>query len=362
MNNHFSIIMAGGSGTRFWPESTKTLPKQFLDLLGTGKTLLQQSYERVKRFTISENIYVVTGHTMAELVQEQIPELDPKCLIREPIGRNTAPCIGWASFRAIRRNPEAVIGAFPADHLIEKEEEFERVVRYAFGRVEESNAIVTIGIIPSRPETGYGYLEAGEQITSNIRKVLKFVEKPSQQKAEEYFKSGKYFWNAGIFVFKAKRMIAELKEKLPKIYETLKAIDNTFEKGGIEKEYKEAQKLFPDLQGISIDYGVMEKTQGVEMVPGDIGWSDLGSWSSLYEKIPKDKNSNAIRGDAEIITYDSTECLISTKTPKKVALIGLKDMIIVDTNDSLLICPKKRDQEIRKIVENLERKENSASR
>jgi mannose-1-phosphate guanylyltransferase len=350
MNHRFSIIMAGGSGTRFWPESRQAKPKQLLDLLGTGRSLLRQTYERTARLAPPENIYVVTGESIAEEVGRAIPELSKDGILREPVGRNTAPCIGWAAFRALARDPQALLAVFPSDHAVDDEEEFARVIRAGFDRIEKEDRIVTIGIKPSRPDTGYGYIEAGPPSSGEARQVLRFVEKPGAETAQEYLGKGNFFWNGGIFIFRAGRILGEILEKLPEIFLILQTIQDAFTRGGAAEEKRYAAKLFPTIKGISIDYGVMEKAAGVEVIPADFGWSDLGSWRAIFEKLPRDGSGNAVRGAGAIVTRGAEGCLASVRSGKIAALVGVRDLVVVDTEDALLVCAMDRDQDVREIV------------
>jgi mannose-1-phosphate guanylyltransferase len=351
--SRFAIIMAGGSGTRFWPESRRRTPKQLLDLLGKGRSLLRSTFERTAALVPAANIYVVTGEVIAPEVRRSIPELGADAVLEEPAGRNTAPCIGWACRRILARDGEALVGVFPSDHTIGSELEFGRVIAAAFDRLESEDRIMTVGIRPSRPETGYGYIEAGPSVAGEARRVLRFVEKPDAGTAEAYVRAGTYFWNGGIFLFRVRRMIREIDEKLRDTSSALAEMQAAFERGGNAEERRAAARLFPTLQAISIDVGVMEKAVGVEVIPGDFGWSDLGSWRAIYEASAKDADGNCLRGRGRLVTHRARGVLASTRSAKVVAVVGLDDLIIVDTDDALLVCPMGLDQHVREIVAGL---------
>lgn len=347
--------MAGGSGTRFWPESRRKMPKQLLDLLGSGESLLRSTFLRTTAMVPEKNVYVVTGEIIGGRVMEILPEIPAENVLREPIGRNTAPCIGWAVNRIAARNPEAVAAVFPSDHTMANEAEFARIIGAGFDRLEKEDRIITIGIKPDRPETGYGYVEAGEPAEGEIRKVKRFVEKPDAPTAETYLAAGSFFWNGGIFLFRTDRMEREIRERLPKIHGTLRGMQEAFLAGGAERESRTAADSFPGIEGISIDYGVMEKASDVEVIPGDFGWSDLGSWRAIYEKLKKDERGNALRGEGSLLVHDARSILASVRGNKLVAVVGVDSIVVVDTDDALMVCSLDRDQDVREIVSALKK-------
>jgi len=355
MRERYAIIMAGGSGTRFWPESRRKMPKQLLDLLGSGRSLLRSTFLRTADMVPKRNVYVVTGEVIGERVMEILPELPVENILREPMGRNTAPCIGWATNRIAARSPEALVGVFPSDHTMGNDVEFSRIIAAGFDRLEKEDRIITIGIKPDRPETGYGYVEGGESADGEIRKVIRFVEKPDAATAEAYLEAGSYYWNGGIFLFRAGRMAREIRERLPDIHRTLQGMQEAFLAGGAEREARVAADIFPGIEGISIDYGVMEKASDVEVIPGDFGWSDLGSWRAIYEKLEKDGSGNAVRGGGTLLVHDAKGILASVRRDKMVAVVGVDNVVVVDTDDALMVCSLDRDQEVREIVSALKK-------
>jgi mannose-1-phosphate guanylyltransferase/mannose-6-phosphate isomerase len=333
------MILAGGSGTRLWPLSRKRYAKQFLNLIGED-TMIQETALRVK----SHSIHVVTDKESSVLVEDQLSRVIPFFsrgnIIVEPMGRNTAPAIGYgASFFS----EEDIIAVLPADHHIEKEEEFQKLLSQAEG-LAKKGYIVTFGIVPHRPETGYGYIKVTDQKTEAAWKVDSFKEKPDKATAEEYLQEGRYYWNSGMFVFSVKTLMEELEKNSPEIYRVLEKV------GGKEAAPEEYGK-FPD---ISIDYAVMEKTDNLVLLESDIGWSDIGGFEALWENLPKDKNQNAVKGEMDLFSIDSTGNLFFSMTPKKIfSAIGVKDLVVVDTGDALLVASKKESQNVKKVVESL---------
>lgn len=344
--------MAGGTGTRFWPLSTRKKPKQFLDILGVGKTLLQQTYERCKKISPVENILVVTNERYKGLTAEQLPELKEYQILLEPEKKNTAPCIAYANYKIESINPNANIVVLPSDHLITKEEEFVRIIKEGFQFTEQNDALLTLGITPHRPETGYGYIQIGEQLdNSNIYKVKTFTEKPNKDLAQKFYESGEYYWNSGIFIWS----LDAIKKAF---HEHLSDIDSLFSKGmGIYNTKKETDfisKVYFETRSISIDYGVMEKSQNVYVYTAEFGWADLGTWGSLHEFLDTDEQGNSVSG--ENVMLDNVEDSIVKFPDEKVAVIkGLKGYIIVDSEDKLLIYKKSDEQEIKDIVETIKK-------
>lgn len=347
MDNRYVIIMAGGVGSRFWPLSRAEKPKQFLDILGTGETLLQQTFRRFKAACPEKNIFVVTSDVHRELVIEQLG-IDPSRVLGEPFRRNTAPCIAYGTFRIQKENPNAVIAVTPADHLIVNEDKFCDVIKKCFDFAAKNDALVTIGIKPDRPETGYGYIQADKKKPvknhDNLLKVKTFTEKPNIDLAKVFLESGDFFWNSGIFLWSLKTILAAFEKHMPDAYSAFgegKSIyDTSQEKSFIAKTYATCRS-------ISIDYGVMEKADNVYvMTSTDIGWSDLGTWSSLYEHSGLDKDGNAVvRG--EIYSYNNKNNIFNIAPGKMAVIQGLSDYIVIDADDVLLIVRKEEEQNIK---------------
>jgi len=348
--------MAGGVGTRFWPLSKTSKPKQFLDILGTGKTLLQQTFDRISKICPIENIFIVTNEDYKELTALQLPRIKEEQILLEPMRRNTAPCIAYAAFKIKILNPNANIIVAPSDHLILKEDEFVNTVNKGIEFVSKNDALLTLGIKPSRPDTGYGYIQINNetQIVGNpkLKQVKTFTEKPELEMAKFFVESGEFFWNSGIFIWSLKSILSELKKHLPDVY-------NLFNDGNCiyntPKEKEFILNTYSECKNVSIDYGVMEKSDNVYVMCSDFGWSDLGTWGSLYEHSPKDNQNNAISGNNTII-YKSSNCIINLPNDKLVVIQGLNDYIIAESDNTLLICPKKDEQNIRQIVNDVKLK------
>jgi mannose-1-phosphate guanylyltransferase len=342
--------MAGGIGSRFWPMSTSQYPKQFHDVLGTGKTLIQQTAHRFKNICPPENLFVVTNANYAGLVREQLPEIPTENILCEPVMRNTAPCVAYATYKIGKKDPNANMIVSPADHLVQNEIEFEKDIRIALKRTASTNNLITLGIKPHRPDTGYGYIHfdpnAQEGINKKVKKVIAFTEKPPIEKAIEFVASGDYFWNSGIFIWSYKNIDAALKTHLPKIADLfiggLTTYNTPDEQAFIDENFRKCEN-------ISIDYGLMEKSKNVEMVMTDFGWSDLGTWGSLYEHVSRDSDHNAIVGNS-VFLFDTQENMIRNSTDKTLVINGLKDFIVVQTEQATLICPKGKEQEIKQMV------------
>ena len=298
--NTCCVILAGGIGSRFWPMSTTNNPKQFHDVLGVGRTLIQQTYDRLLNFCNPENIYVITDKNYTDLVKEQIPEINKENIIAEPVGMNTAPCAIYSAMKIYKKNPEAEILVCPSDHLILNEEKFTETVLLALKNSKENQGLYTLGIQPTRPDTGYGYIQYIEE-KGKVKKVKTFTEKPNLDLAEKFLKSGDFLWNSGIFIWSAKDILASFKKYLPEMYNTFEDIKDYL---NTEKEAEEVQIIYPTLQKVSIDVGIMEKDKNVYVIPSQFGWSDLGTWLSLYDQAEKDNNENAILGKSTL-TYNS---------------------------------------------------------
>lgn len=347
-SNNFCVIMAGGIGSRFWPMSKSSFPKQFIDILGTGRTLLQQTYDRLLRICPSENIYVVTNSQYKELVEEQlrIPQFQILC---EPSRRNTAPCIASANYVIAKRNPDANIIVAPADHLILKEEKFVEVINKALEFTASHDALVTMGIKPSRPDTGYGYIQFdANHHTANqeIKKVKTFTEKPNLELAKQFLESGEFSWNSGMFIWSLKSIQKSFEENLEEVDVLFKEKAHLF---GTVDEQKAIESIYSVCKSVSIDYGIMEKADNVYVISADIGWSDLGTWGSIYTHLKHDKNGNAVMGK-NVMLYDSNNCIVNVPKEKLVVLQGLEGYIVVEANDCLLVCKKEDEQKIKEFV------------
>ncbi len=334
--------MAGGVGTRFWPFSRTNNPKQFHDVLGTGRSLLQQTADRFAGICPNENIYVVTNEDYVGLVLQQLPFLSPEQVLSEPVRRNTAPCVAYASYKIAQQNPEANIVVAPADHIILKENAFQERINVALEAAAAGDVLVTLGISPTRPDTGYGYIQY-EKAESDVKKVKAFKEKPNLALAEEFLASGEYVWNAGIFIWSAKSIIKAFEAHSP-------AIHQIFASGAYycpeEKDF--IQSAYQQCESISIDYAIMEKSPNVYVVLGDIGWSDLGTWKSLYEVSDKDEYGNVI--DGHTMLYDVKDSIVKTPHNKLVVLQGLEDYIVAEFGNVLMICQKSQEQKVKEFV------------
>ncbi|TLX73944.1 mannose-1-phosphate guanylyltransferase [Labilibacter sediminis] len=344
MSNNYLIIMAGGIGSRFWPMSTPETPKQFLDILGTGKTMIQQTIKRLDGIVPVENVYIVTGKKYKAIIHDQLPEIKDEQILMEPCMRNTAPCIAYASYKIHQKNPDANIVVAPSDHLITNEAEFQKVVTEGLDYVATNDALLTLGIQPHRPETGYGYIQAGQEHAANgINKVSAFKEKPDLKTAEAYLSEGNYFWNAGIFLWSAKSILKSLESYLPKVAEIFKAGEKYYY---TKEEQEFIDEQFPLCDNISIDYGIMEHAENIYVMPADFGWSDLGTWGSLWEKRERDEQGNSVVGDA-VKTYDCENNIITIPDGRKVVLQGLKDCIVTEANGVFMVCQKSEEQRIK---------------
>jgi mannose-1-phosphate guanylyltransferase len=342
--------MAGGIGSRFWPLSRKAKPKQFLDILGTGTTLIQQTFERFSKFIPVENILVVTSVRYKELVLQQLPSLKESQVLLEPLRRNTAPCLAYAAYKIKTINPDANLIVAPSDHLILKEEEFIRQIKNGIDFIKTNNALLTLGIKPNRPETGYGYIQVKNKVDfdalDNLYKVKTFTEKPNLEMAEIFVDSGEFFWNSGIFIWSLSSII--------EAFDThLNEVSMLFAKGtkwyNTDDEVHFIAKTYSECKGISIDYGIMEKAQNVYVLTADFGWSDLGTWGSLYENKEKDEDGNVINGD-NVLTYDTKNCIVNLSDEKVAVLHGLDGYIVAESNDTLMICRKEDEQQIKQFV------------
>ncbi len=349
----FAVIMAGGKGTRFWPRSRERMPKHLLDILGE-RTILRETVDRIRPLVPADRTLVVTGRSHAAEVIRQLPEIPPANILIEPVGRNTAPCIGLAALHILSRARDEVMLVLPSDHRIGDDAAFRRILKAAAAEAAQGDRLVTIGIRPTGPETGYGYIEQGAPASTlgseGVYRVRSIREKPPREAAERYLAQGGFSWNSGMFVWKAATILAAIERFLPDLNRGLTRIREAI---GTEREEAVVAETYAGLQAISIDYGVMEKAGDVLVIPGEFGWSDLGSWDALWEVSPKDADGNAVRG--EFIGVDTADSLVHSPG-KAVALIGVRDLIVVDTGDALLVCRRGRSQDVRRVVEELERR------
>lgn len=344
-SNKYCVIMAGGIGSRFWPKSRQSMPKQFLDILGTGKSFIRHTFERFAKIVPAENFIVVTNYRYKDLVLEHIPELAPSQILLEPIGRNTAPCIAYAAYSLMKRDPDAEMIVTPSDHLILNEDDFRAIIGECLKFASANNALVTIGIKPTRPETGYGYIQVSDD--NVISKVKCFTEKPDLETARTFLKYGGFYWNSGIFIWTVKAILEAFAKYLPEHHAlfsgVMKAIDTDAEENIVEMAFSECR-------AISIDYGIMEKADNVYVRCGEFGWSDIGTWGSLYQYSRKDEYANAVP-EKGCFLYDTHNCIVSLPKDKIAVINGLKEYIVVDTDDVLLICPSSDEQNIKKFID-----------
>lgn len=353
MSNNYCVIMAGGIGSRFWPFSKTSRPKQFLDILGVGETLLQQTFNRFNKVIPAENILIVTNKMYEDLVKEQLPKVKHQNILLEPYRRNTAPCIAYANYKILAQNKNANIVVAPSDHLILKEDEFLDVVKKGLDFVATNNSLLTIGITPNRPETGYGYIQVQNgKDALGFRKIKTFTEKPDYEMAKVFLESGDFYWNSGIFFWSLESINKAFAEFLPEI--------NSLFADGLHKintkdEDAFINDIYPRCKSISIDYGVMEKAQNVFVYCADFGWSDLGTWGSLYEHSAKDGNGNHIKGE-KVFLYNTSNSIINVSTDKLVVAHGLTDHIVVESDGVLLICKMKDEQMIKQFVNDVKLK------
>ena len=344
--------MAGGIGSRFWPMSRTGMPKQFLDILNIGRTLIQSTYDRFEKFIPKENIYVVTSAQYLEIVKEQLPELVEANILCEPSRKNTAPCLAYISYKLNELDPNANLICAPADHLITEPEAFIDICKNALHFTSHIKALITLGIKPTNPNTGYGYIQYESMAAGdNIYKVKLFTEKPDKELAQTFVASGDFLWNAGIFVWQVKNIITAFETNIPELHEVFDAEKENF---NTDKEEDAIERIYPQCTNVSIDYAVMEKADNVYVIPASFGWSDLGTWTSAYETFDKDYLDNAVGGN-EVMIIDATKNMVQVPHNKLVVLQGLDDFIVVDTEDVLLICKKDKEQEIKNYVAEVKR-------
>ena len=345
-NNHL-VIMAGGVGSRFWPMSTEERPKQFIDVLGTGRSLLQLTVERFGQMVPAENVWVVTNAKYADIVGEQLPDMPRGNILCEPCRRNTAPCIAYVSWRIKSKDPKANIVVTPSDHIVTNVQEFQRVISECMAFTADSDAIVTLGMRPSRPETGYGYIQADLSSPSlrnkGIFRVDSFREKPDLQTAEQYIKKNNYFWNAGIFIWNVSTIVNAFRVYQPRMAKIFEALLPVY---GTPEEQQIINEQFPKCENISVDYAIMEKAEEIFVCPADFGWSDLGTWGSLLTQSKRDLYGNALIGE-NISLFESRGCIVHTTQEKKVVIQGLDGYIVAENDDTLLICKLSEEQRIK---------------
>lgn len=350
--NNYVAIMAGGIGSRFWPVSRTNYPKQFLDILNTGRTLIQATYDRFAKFIPADNIYVVTYGHYKEIVEKQLPELAKENILCEPSRKNTAPCIAYISYKLLQQNAHANLICAPADHIVTDDAAFKKVCTEALHFTSHIKALLTLGIKPTNPNTGYGYIQYDQHaVTDNIFKVKTFTEKPDKELARTFMASGDFLWNAGIFVWQAKNIVKAFEKHLPEMHEVFESEKANF---NTKHEKESIERIYPQCVNISIDYGVMEKADNVYVIPASFGWSDLGTWASVYDNIEKDYLGNAVVGD-NVIVIDATQNIVHADNKKLILLQGLDDFVVVDTKDVLMICKKEKEQEIKEYVAEIKR-------
>ncbi len=348
--------MAGGVGSRFWPVSRTEFPKQFIDFFGVGKTLIQSTYERFLNICLPENIFIVTNESYTELIKEQLPSLGENQILAEPLMRNTAPCIAYGAAKIAEINPDAVIVVAPSDHTISNLSAFIDAIDQSMNAASESDCLITLGIKPNRPDTGYGYIQFNDDTLENhneINKVKIFTEKPNLELAKSFLQSGDFLWNAGIFIWSANAINKALQRHLPDMHEIFASGKTTFNTSS-EKEF--IANAYQLCTNISIDFGIMEKANNVYVLPSDFGWSDLGTWASIYEMAEKDYVGNAVIPSEQVMMYDSSNCMVNVPKEKLVILQGMHDYIVVESNNTLLICKRAEEQNVKNIVADVKAK------
>lgn len=344
--NYYAVLMAGGVGSRFWPISTSSYPKQFHDMLGTGDTLIQKTFKRLNRFVPTENILILTNERYNDLVLEQLPEVKQEQVVLEPAMRNTAPCILYAALKIKKMNPDGVMIVAPSDHWIEDEEAFAANVKACFEKCEQEEVLCTLGIKPTFPNTGFGYIEFEKEGNSDLKKVHQFREKPDYETAKEFLAQGNFLWNAGIFMWSVKTIVNAFERYQPEQY-------NLFESGiscfNTDEEYDFIKENYPKAANVSIDYAILENSKAIFVLPATFDWNDLGTWGSLYDKLEKDESDNAVV-NSMVVAQDASGNMIRSPKGKIVVVDGLEDYIIVDKEEVLLIYPKSKEQDIKQVL------------
>ncbi|SMC95415.1 mannose-1-phosphate guanylyltransferase [Pedobacter nyackensis] len=354
--NNYALIMAGGVGSRFWPVSRTEFPKQFIDFFGVGKTLIQSTYDRFLKICPPENIFVVTNEIYIDIVKKQLPDLDENQILAEPIMRNTAPCISYGSMKIAHLNPNATIVVAPSDHTITNQDAFFAAIEQSLKAASENNCLITLGIKPSRPDTGYGYIQYIEntlKTDDQIHKVKIFTEKPNIDLAKSFIQSGDFLWNAGIFIWSAKSINNAFSKHLPEMHDIFLQGNSLY---NTKKEKDFISDAYQQCTNISIDFGIMEKAENVYVLPADFGWSDLGTWASIYDIAEHDYVGNAVIPAKQVMMFNSSNCMVNVPKDKLVILQGLHDYIVVESNNTLLICPRSEEQSIKQIVADVKAK------
>lgn len=339
----FVVIMAGGVGSRFWPRSRKSKPKQLLNIFGQN-SMIRETYRRISDIVSPKNVFVITNKLQADLIAKDLPELPKENIIAEPVGKNTAPCVAVSAKTIFNRSSDSVLVTLPADHLIKKEKEFSRLLLSAAKFAYEKKALVTFGITPTRTETGYGYINFEKSASDKIHKVKKFVEKPDHSTAEKYLQTGEYLWNSGMFIWRSDVILEEVEKYLPETHQLISKLK------GAEDYENVLEEIYPMFKSISIDYGIMEKSEKVFVMEGDIGWSDVGSWESVYELSDKDDNGNSITGN--ILALNSKNSYLYSES-NFTAVVGIDDLVVINLDDSLLVCKRSEAQNVKKVVDYL---------
>jgi len=359
-HNRYIVIMAGGIGSRFWPASTADKPKQFIDILGVGRTLLQMTFDRITRMVPADKVLILTNKRYKSLVKAQLPDLPDSNILCEPSMNNTAPCVAYATLHISARNPDATFAVLPSDHVILKEDAYLQILETAFRFAANNNALITLGIQPTRPDTGYGYIKYSSESAGmadgkspDVHPVQSFREKPDLKTAEGYLESGDYLWNAGMFIWNTKAIIEAFEAYCPSIIRTLLSEPDQF---GTADEQDYIDRIYPETQKISIDYAVLEQAKNVFTIPADIGWSDLGTWQSLHAHLSRDDLKGIVTIGRNITLIDSSNMIVMSDNDRFVVIKGLNDYIVVDEKNALLIYPKKDEQEIREVVRKIEEK------
>jgi mannose-1-phosphate guanylyltransferase len=352
----YVVLMAGGTGTRFWPRSRKKYPKQLLNIIGS-RSMLQLTFDRIRKLTSTDRILIITNEEQKPQIEKQLPEIPSKNIISEPMGRNTAPCIGLAAtiIKKIQIKDEVMV-VLPADHLIGNASSFIKTINSGVEYIKNNDCLLTLGVTPVYPETGYGYIQAGEKISDahgmDIYKVKTFAEKPNIETAQRFIKSGDFFWNSGMFIWKVDQILIEIDDYLPELSEDLKNIDKTYGKRNYKKTLKD---VYSRTKPISIDYGVMENAKNVCVIQADFQWNDLGSWEAVYNISPKDKCGNVVDTKQSILINAQNNYLYSSK--KLIAAIDVENLVLVEMDDAILICKRDKSQNVKMIVDNIERKD-----
>jgi mannose-1-phosphate guanylyltransferase len=355
MSNVYSVILAGGSGTRFWPASRSHRPKQVLAIgPGGGEPLIARTARRVRPLSGLDRVLIATAEHLVSPTRQVLPELPEAAFLAEPVARNTAACIGWASSLIHRRDPGALVMVLPSDHHVEDEQGFLECLKLAL-ETAESGLLTTIGLKPTRPETGYGYIAAGPELREGVRKVARFVEKPDRARAEVYAASSDHFWNSGFFLFRTSTMLSAIAAHMPELHAGLERIQRAAAHGP-DEERRETERVFRELASVSIDYGVMEKASELAVVPGDFGWSDLGSWHTVWELGDKDQDGNVSNQKAVFVDARDNLVYASPASGRVIALVGVEDLCVVETEDALLVVHRNRAQDVRNVVDELKRR------